>query len=156
MTSDQSIVYDNQRKAKTYDDDFLTVLPGRGHISAEVFGTQPMIWQGNGYAWRDNREFVGRISFGVVYKLWNPSENFNFGFKFQNLARILFMCQRRRESPFSMLSDDTIFYILNMCRWDWMGDDYGDMLTVKEKLGCLEGAEKDVVSCCLCYPFSKR
>lgn len=138
IESDRGIVYDNQQKIKTYDDQFLTVLPGRAHVSPRVFGAQP-IW-GWGNAWRDSREFVGRISFGVVYKLWNPSENLKFGGKFQTLATVLFMCQRRWESPFSMLSDDAIFYILNMCRWDWVGDDYGDVRAAKKKLRDAEEA----------------
>jgi len=38
------------------------------------------------------------------------------------------MCQRRPESPFSLLSDDCIYYILNMMRWDWINDTGADML----------------------------
>jgi hypothetical protein len=38
------------------------------------------------------------------------------------------MCQRRPESPFSLLSDDCIYYILNMMRWDWIDDTSADML----------------------------
>lgn len=136
--SDQGIVYDNQQKLKTHDDQFLTVLPGRAHVSPEVFGTQP-IW-GWGNAWRDNREFVGRISYGVAYKLWNPSENLSFGGNFRNLAKVLFMCQRRWESSLSMLSDDCIFYILNMCRWDWMGDDFDGLRLHRKSINLLEAA----------------
>jgi hypothetical protein len=117
---------------KTFDDQFLTVLPGRAHVSPKLFGTQP-IW-GWGNAWRDNREFVGKISYGVVYKLWNPSEHLSFGGKFRNIAKLLLMCQRRWESPLSMLSDDCLFYILNMCRWDWMNDDVEDVRGQKKRL----------------------
>lgn len=45
-----------------------------------------------------------------------------FGSCFQNGARTLALCQRRWESIFSLLPDEAIFYILNMCRWDWFGD----------------------------------
>jgi hypothetical protein len=38
------------------------------------------------------------------------------------------MCQRRRESPFSLLSDDCIYYILNMMRWDWINDTIANMV----------------------------
>ncbi len=75
-----------------------------------------------GSAWRDNREFVGQIKYGACYRMWNPSENLSFGRNFRSAAQTLFMCQRRRESPFSTLPDDCIFYILNMMRWDWVGD----------------------------------
>ena len=70
----------------------------------------------------DNREFVGQLQYGAVYKLWNPQENMSFGGSFRTAARILFMCQRRSESPFSKLPDDCLFFILNMMRWDWVND----------------------------------
>lgn len=75
-----------------------------------------------GSAWRDNREFVGQIKYGACYRLWNPSENPSFGGNFRAAARVLFLCQRRLESPLSHLPDDCIYYILNMMRWDWVDD----------------------------------
>ncbi|EJK50756.1 hypothetical protein THAOC_30150 [Thalassiosira oceanica] len=33
------------------------------------------------------------------------------------------MCQRRPGCVFAMLPDDALYYILNMCRWDWCGDE---------------------------------
>ena len=50
IDDDSGIVYDNQQKIKTYDDKFISVLPGRAHVSTTVFGTTP-IW-GGGNAWR--------------------------------------------------------------------------------------------------------
>jgi hypothetical protein len=138
LETDKAIVYDNQQQLKTFDDQFLTVLPGRSHVSPDVFGTDTF-W-GRGSAWRDNREFVGKVSYGVVYKLWNPVENLSFGGNFRHLARVLFMCQRRWESPFSMLSDDCIFYILNMCRWDWMADTFDELRAHKKKMRELEAS----------------
>ena len=122
---DEAIVYDNKAKQKTVDDAFITILPGRAHVSEKVFGSIP-IW-GWGSAWRDNREFVGQLKYGAVYKLWNPQENLSFGESFRTAARILFMCQRRQESPFSKLPDDCLFFILNMMRWDWVNDTSLDM-----------------------------
>lgn len=80
-----------------------------------------------GSAWRDNREFVGQIKYGVCYRLWNPSANLSFGSNFRSAARVLFMCQRRPESPFSRLPDDCLYYVLNMMRWDWVNDTHGGM-----------------------------
>jgi|EP01082_Thalassiosira_pseudonana_P004557 hypothetical protein len=117
---DEAIVYDNKEKQKTHDDSFITILPGRAHVSEKVFGSIP-IW-GWGSAWRDNREFVGQIKYGAVYRLWNPSENMSFGDNFRGAARCLLMCQRRVDSPFSKLPDECVYYILNMCRWDWVND----------------------------------
>lgn len=117
---DEAIVYDNKEKLKTHDDSFITILPGRAHVSEKVFGSVP-IW-GWGSAWRDNREFVGQIKYGACYRLWNPSENLIFGGNFRSAARVLFLCQRRQESPFSWLPDDCLYYILHMMRWDWLDD----------------------------------
>mmetsp|Transcript_48101 Transcript_48101/g.145278 ORF Transcript_48101/g.145278 Transcript_48101/m.145278 type:complete len:462 (-) Transcript_48101:471-1856(-) len=128
LEGDEAIVYDNRHQEITHDDGFISVLPGRAHVSTMPFGQTP-IW-GWGNAWRDDREFVGRISYGAVFRLWNPSEHCVFGDKFRGLTRTLFMCQRRWESPFSFLPDDCIFFILNMCRWDWAEDNVEAM---KEK-----------------------
>ncbi|KAL3795030.1 hypothetical protein HJC23_006351 [Cyclotella cryptica] len=122
---DEAIVYDNKVKQKTHDDSFITILPGRAHVSEKVFGAIP-IW-GWGSAWRDNREFVGQINYGAVYKLWNPAESLSFGENFRSAARCLLMCQRRSESPFAKLPDECIYYILNMCRWDWVNDTSDEM-----------------------------
>ena len=40
---DEAIVYDNKEKQKTHDDSFITILPGRAHVSEKVFGAIP-IW----------------------------------------------------------------------------------------------------------------
>ncbi len=123
LPGDQAIVYDNSyygSSDKRYDDDKLSILTGRAHVSTTCFGQEP-IW-GWGNAWRDRREFVGRLAYGTVYKLWNPEVQPKFGNHFQDGARTLFLCQRRWESPMSKLPDEAIYYILNMCRWDWFND----------------------------------
>ncbi|KAL7461067.1 hypothetical protein ACHAXS_001508 [Conticribra weissflogii] len=132
LRGDEAIVYDNKNKQKTHDDGFLTILPGRAHVSETPFGSMP-IW-GWGHAWRDNREFVGQIKYGAIYRLWNPTEHLSFGTKFRSLATNLFLLQRRVESPFAALPDDCIFYILNMCRWDWVNDTAGDMKRCQREL----------------------
>jgi hypothetical protein len=40
---DTAIVYDNKEKRKTHDDSFITILPGRAHVSEKAFGSVP-IW----------------------------------------------------------------------------------------------------------------
>jgi hypothetical protein len=128
MAGDEAIVYDNSyygMSSKRYEDDKLAIMTGRAHVSTAVFGQEP-IW-GWGNAWRDRREFVGRLEYGTVYKLWNPQVQPKFGGNFQDGARALFLCQRRWESPWSKLPDECIFYILNMCRWDWFHDDSASM-----------------------------
>ena len=128
LAGDQAIVYDNSyygSSDKRFEDDKLSILTGRAHVSTTCFGQDP-IW-GWGNAWRDRREFVGRLAYGTVYKLWNPEVQPKFGSFFQDGARTLFLCQRRWESPLSMLPDEAIFYILNMCRWDWFDDSTNTM-----------------------------
>ncbi len=128
LPGDEAIVYDNSNyghTSKRYEDDKLAIMTGRAHVSNDVFGQEP-IW-GWGNAWRDRREFVGRLNYGTVYKLWNPQVQPKFGGNFQDGARALFLCQRRWESPWSKLPDECLFYILNMCRWDWFDDDTATM-----------------------------
>jgi hypothetical protein len=129
LPGDEAIVYDNSyygQSTKRYEDSKILIMSGRAHVSNDVFGQEP-IW-GWGNAWRDRREFVGRLNYGTVYKLWNPQVQPKFGRNFQDGARALFLCQRRWESPMSMLPDECIFYILNICRWDWFHDDADTML----------------------------
>lgn len=128
LPGDEAIVYDNSyygQTSKRYEDSKLSIMTGRAHLSTTVFGQDP-IW-GWGNAWRDRREFVGRLKYGTVFKLWNPQVQPKFGHNFQDGARALFLSQRRWESPWSKLPDECIFYILNMCRWDWFDDGVDDM-----------------------------
>eukprot|EP00563_Minutocellus_polymorphus_P015366 CAMPEP_0181055206 /NCGR_PEP_ID=MMETSP1070-20121207/19082_1 /TAXON_ID=265543 /ORGANISM="Minutocellus polymorphus, Strain NH13" /LENGTH=534 /DNA_ID=CAMNT_0023134515 /DNA_START=534 /DNA_END=2135 /DNA_ORIENTATION=+ len=132
LPGDEAIVYDNKHQRLTHDDPFLQILTGRSHVSEKPFGKMP-IW-GWGNAWRDAREFVGQVSYGAVYRLWNPAEHLSFGSRFQRLALTLFGCQRRLESPLCRLSDDIVFYILNMCKWDWARDDFEELAGEQKKL----------------------
>lgn len=63
-----------------------------------------------------------QINYGVVYKLFNPEVYHSFGSKFQQMARVMSMCIRRRDCALSLLPEECLFYILNMCRWDWAND----------------------------------
>jgi len=134
LAGDEAIVYDNafvylprrgnvdnslSRKPR-YDDPFISIFTGRAHVSDVPFGLMP-IW-GWGNPWRDHREFVGKLEYGAIYRLWNPEKRNLFGPKFHQGMVELFLCQRRWESPVSKLPDECIYYILNMCRWDWFED----------------------------------
>jgi len=130
LSGDEAIVYDNSNGASRtrYQDSFIHISKGKAHLSPKPFGQSP-IW-GWGNAWRDNREFVGQIEYGCIYKLWNTHIHNDFGNNHHEATMSLLSCQRRLESPISWLSDDCIFYILNMCRWDWFQDSTTNM---KEK-----------------------
>lgn len=40
IQNDSGIVYDNQQHIKTYEDNFITIMPGRAHVSTKPFGTR--------------------------------------------------------------------------------------------------------------------
>jgi hypothetical protein len=117
LPGDDAIVYDNQRERVTYEDKVFRVLPGMAHLSNRPFGRHGM-W---GFPWRQQREFVGNISYGVGYVLWNPVREVHIWFpeEFRAAARLLLLCARRQTSPMHSLQDEVVYYILNMCRHDW-------------------------------------
>lgn len=115
LSGDDAIVYDNQRSRVAYEDQIFRVLPGLAHLSNRPFGRHGM-W---GFPWRECREFVGRISYGVSYVLWNPETHGQFPSEFRDAACTMLLCARRMESPLYWLQDEVVFYILNMCRHDW-------------------------------------
>lgn len=118
LPGDNALVYDNRRSHLTYEDEAFQVYPGLAHLSNRPFGRRGM-W---GFPWRDNREFVGRIQYGVGYILWNPEVHHKFPVEFRNAVKTCLLCARRRESPLNLLQDDVVFYILNMCKYDWFSD----------------------------------
>ena len=92
--SDQSVVYDNQRYATTHSNSFLTVTPGLAHLNCKPFAnTAP--WGNIG--WRDSREFVGRVVYGVRYKLWAPlrERHITYPRVFQNIVKKLVLSHQR-------------------------------------------------------------
>lgn len=168
LPGDQAIVYDNSEtyfhrghfgrigmgrhpnqnaQNPRYEDSMIQIHTGRAHVSNSIFGQMP-IW-GWGNAWRDQREFVGQVHYGAVYKLWNPETQIRFGPHFKDAYFNLKLCQTRWESPISKLPDECIFYILNMCRWDWFKDCQDTMKTQKdeqkrkEKQRLLEQRQRD-------------
>ena len=120
MPGDQAIVYDNQRGDVTLDDPYMRITPGMAHIANTAFSKNGM-W---GWAWRPNREFVGKIGYGVRYKLWNPNLKVASSFPkcFRSTAVVLLMCHNRRESPLYRLPHAVILFMLNMMPWDWNGE----------------------------------
>jgi len=126
LPGDEGIVYDNQRANVTYEDRVLRVLPGMAHLSNRPFGRHGM-W---GFPWRNNREFVGRFSYGINYTLWNPVNEVHQRFppEFRQAVMICLLCARRSDSPLHGLQDEVIFYIFNMCKHDWFSDEIPHLL----------------------------
>ena len=100
---DRAIVYDNTNNTDgtRYQDSLISIHTGMAHLSPEPFGRETF-W-GWGSAWRMRREFVGQIDYGAVYQLWHPEKHLQFGTNFQIATEALFGCQRRYESPMSLL-----------------------------------------------------
>jgi len=144
LQGDEAIVYDNSQTVghgnlgfgagnnngngpdrPRVEDKMIRIMSGKSHLSCVPFGQVP-IW-GWGNAWRDRREFVGRIEYGCVYKLWNPDLNVRMGDSFRSAVEAVLGCRHRSESPWSLLPDECVYYVLNMCHWSWFGDDEASM-----------------------------
>uniref|UniRef100_A0A7S3PMF9 Uncharacterized protein n=1 Tax=Aplanochytrium stocchinoi TaxID=215587 RepID=A0A7S3PMF9_9STRA len=134
---DGAIVYDNERDRISHEDLFISLESGCAHISNEPFQNQH-IW---GWAWRPRREFVGRISQGVKYMLWRPVKEVHQKFprSFREAVRTLLLVHNRNGSTFNILSNDILFFIINMCKWDWFGslqdDETTTIKTAKDREG---------------------
>jgi len=117
---DSAIVYDDERHEASHEDRLIRVLPGMAHISPVAFSSQGW-W---GWGWRPRREFVGRLSFGVRYIMWQPKRDLHVQFprKFRQVAQTFTMCSYRRSCLLSRLPRAVIAFILNMCPWNWFGD----------------------------------
>jgi len=92
------------------------VRSGLAHLCNEPFAA----WHPWG-SWRQRRNFVGRVGYGCRYLLWNPvsSVHRRYPAAFRDLVSVLLLARPRDDCPISWMSDDVLFYILNMCRHDW-------------------------------------
>mmetsp|Transcript_20365 Transcript_20365/g.26400 ORF Transcript_20365/g.26400 Transcript_20365/m.26400 type:complete len:332 (+) Transcript_20365:59-1054(+) len=111
--NDEGIVYDNQRSEKTHADDYITLLPGMAHLASEPFSDDGPWW---GSPWRRRRQFVGKLSYGVRYKLWSPRNGFCFPRCFRRGASSSFAAL---AMGWQGLPTDVVLYILHLCRYDW-------------------------------------
>jgi hypothetical protein len=104
LPGDEGIVYDNQRSTYTYVDRVLRVYPGYAHLSNRPFGKRGF-W---GRPWRSNREFVGRMEYGVRWRMWqpNPATHRAFPLGFQAAVMAMIMASRRPESLMYLLQDE--------------------------------------------------
>lgn len=122
LTGDDAIVYDNtrfdiRRQRMPCEDQMLSVLAGQAHLSNRPFSDEGMWWG----TWRANREFVGRVGYGVSYALWNPVHKAHCRFppEFQRALMTCLLCARRPECPLNRMQDEVVYYIFNMCKYDW-------------------------------------
>lgn len=119
---DEGIVYDDSRHhmQQVSDTGTLTVQPrGVAHLNPEPFNNSSP-W-GYGRGWRQNREFVGKLSFGVKWLLWSPEDNMGFPAQFKEVVELLLLCWNRESCVVSWLPQEMLFYIMNKVRWDSFG-----------------------------------
>ena len=122
LPGDEAIVYDNQRAVVTYQDKTFKVLPGLAHLSNKPFGKRGF-W---GRPWRMNREFVGRVQYGVRWKMWSPDNHLGFPLGFRRAVTTMMMGSRRPESLLYLLQDEIVLFIMNKCWWSWWGENLHD------------------------------
>ena len=120
LVGDDQIVYDNLRHQRLgRSDRFLDISPGLAHLCPTPFSSA----RTNGVRqlrlppWRTQREFVGRVAYGIRWLLWNPEVHSQLPVTFQRLVKVVLMCARRPESPLFLLNTDQVMYILNKCSW---------------------------------------
>jgi hypothetical protein len=116
---DMAIVYDEVRSTVTYEDDYLRLLPGQAHLSNVPF-SEVGVW---GVPWRGHRQFVGKVRYGVRYKLWSPSTHVRFPRNFRKGVWTMLLCHtRKHENPhLYSLPRMILFQIFNMMSYDWFG-----------------------------------
>lgn len=78
---------------------------------------------GRGQGWRNNREFVGKIDYGVRWLLWDPTVTKRFPKIFQQVVYNFIAAGYRAESLVSALPQEIVLFILNMCDWNHFGED---------------------------------
>jgi hypothetical protein len=136
---DMAIVYDNQKSNVTHMDRFIKVNPGLAHLSNQPFSGRGWGWG----SWRQRREFVGKVTYGCKYRLWQPHVHMLYPRKFRAMVRTLLLVHRSDDTNSKMwiMPADTILYILNLCHWEWAGD-----LEEDEDLSEADRSELDVTS----------
>eukprot|EP00041_Stephanoeca_diplocostata_P033025 m.1079112 g.1079112 ORF g.1079112 m.1079112 type:complete len:365 (+) comp24254_c0_seq43:240-1334(+) len=119
---DMGIVYDNSSSHR--EDPYngrLRICPGAfAHLNSEPFnGNDPWGW---GHGWRSEREFVGRINYGVQYLLWGLDVHGKFPDAFRAVVRTVLLCANRVDSLLYYMPIEMIFFILNKLKWNAFGE----------------------------------
>ena len=142
LPGDEAIVYDNQRNHTTYRDRVFKVLPGLAHLSNRPFGKRGF-W---GRPWRTNREFVGKVLYGVRWRMWSPNSHHDFPVGFKEAVMTMLMgCRHRPDSLLYLLQDEIVFFIMNKCMWDCWGDEVRRRATAPPPAAALRGTASECV-----------
>lgn len=126
---DKGLVYDNSRDllGRPRSDGILQIYDGHAHLSSEPFGTAAPWYaemSNSVSSLRKDRRFVGRVSYGVRWRLWQPERSVHAAFpsEFQEVVRVMLRGMRDEGSVLHTLDEDVLMYIFNKhVGWDWFG-----------------------------------
>jgi hypothetical protein len=127
--SDRGLVYDNSLGflGLPESDGTLDIYPGFAHLSNTPFGTAAP-WYGETpgriTSLRRSRRFVGRVEYGVRWKLWCPEREVNASFpsEYREVVQTMLRGLKSETSVLSTLDYDVLMYIFNkFVGWDWFG-----------------------------------
>ena len=114
--NDQGLVYDNSSHRRSAKTEHLMIESGMAHLNCVPFLSESP-WGGGwgrGQGWRNNREFVGKIDYGVRWLLWDPTCTKRFPKVFQQVAYNFITAGYRPGSLVSVLPQEIVLFILNM------------------------------------------
>ena len=118
LHGDQGLVYDNRRGAISAQDPNICVESGLAHIGRVPFSRDGM-W---GFAWRRNRQFVGRVCYGTKYLLWQPAQSIHdkFPAAFQKAVDVMLLVDYK-HLRFTQLPEHVVWYIVRglICIKSW-------------------------------------
>jgi len=127
--SDKGLVYDDARDVlgRPKCDGVLQIYPGYAHLSHVPFG-KAAPWYAEDEAvvssLRKDRRFVGMVSYGVRWMLWQPEREIHgrFPSEFQEVVRTILRGMRDPGSILSVLDENVMMYTLNkFVGWEWFG-----------------------------------
>mmetsp|Transcript_23527 Transcript_23527/g.70665 ORF Transcript_23527/g.70665 Transcript_23527/m.70665 type:complete len:417 (-) Transcript_23527:8-1258(-) len=122
----EGVVYNNQRhRGVTLEDAHVRVLSGVAHTGGAPFA-RVGYWGDN--AWRERREFVGRVSYRVRLLLWTPENHTRFPAPFQEMANALLLSRAAKllrggatKIGIGHMPVEALYYVLSFMRHDWPG-----------------------------------
>lgn len=119
-TDEHGIIYDDERNKVTFENCFLKVHSGLASICPIPFSpTEEASWTWR-WPWRPNREFVGKISFGVKYVLWRPISSVHSSFMPSFRSGVVEFVKVMRSGKLGFkVYRDIVFLVLNFIRFDW-------------------------------------
>lgn len=127
---DDGIVYDNRERGRErVGGSRMKIYSGKAHLSHVPFLDQnPWGYYSNSGGWRQDREFVGRLKYGVRYMRWTKKTDHLFPLQFRSAAALMEQLCRDPKSRLKVLPREVIYYVMNVCKWD----DWGEEMENKE------------------------